>query len=93
MLKRLPVIFDAQQCFSWQYLTQYGYLKPYIFADCKFHEWIQVLAIVANNAKMVLFLVSVHLILGITTFGGFGGQMMLLGHPFCHGSSSTSGSL
>ena len=44
-----------------------------------------------QNGKLNFSLV--HLILGITTFGGFGGQMMLLGQPFCHGSSSTSGSL
>ena len=43
--------------------------------------------------KLRFTTVLVHLILGITTFGGFGGHIMLLGHPFCHGSSSTSGSL
>ena len=48
-----------------------------------------------GNCGVILSIanVLVHLISGITTFGGFGGHMMLLGHPFSHGSSSTSGSL
>ena len=77
---RLPVIFDAQWCFSWQYSTQCGYLRPWCNGNC-------------NMVFDVTAWKLLNLILGITTFGGFGGHMMLLGHPFCHGSSSSSGSL
>ena len=48
---------------------------------------------IVNNLWFTRYVMSSNLIFGITTFGGFGGQIMLLGHPFCHGSSSTSGSL
>ena len=36
---------------------------------------------------------KVHLMLGMITLGGLGGQMMLAGQPACQGSSAASGSL